>query len=275
VRGYKYLLLLVVVLVFVFVSLPGEDLEVVFCDVGQGDAVLISKGYSQVLIDAGPDDSVLGCLEEHIPFWDRRIEMVVNTHADRDHIGGLDEVLSSYMVGRLVISEYGDNRDSMRVEELVERDNIPVWEAVDGGRLVLGDIEFEVLWPGRDSKGQVLGVSDKRNEVSVVLKMSYGEFDVALVGDIGFVVEEEIYDDFGDVEVLKVGHHGSKHSSSSEFLDAVKPELSVIQVGKNSYGHPSPEVIERLEKVGSRVMRNDKDGDVVVWSNGVDWGVYR
>jgi len=127
-----------------------------------------------------------------------------------------------------------------------------------------------VIWPPESWQE----VSDV-NQVSTVLLGSYGSMDFLLTGDIEKQIEDQLRltDRLRDVEILKVAHHGSKTSSSTKFLELIKPELAVIQVGRNSFGHPSKEVIDRLRKVGARVLRTDLDGMVRVVSNGQEWRI--
>lgn len=252
---------------------PDGRLHVVFCDVGQGDGILMSQGNWQVLVDGGKKgERVLSCLGENMAFWDRKIEMVVSTHGEKDHLGGLDEVLDRYEVGKLVVGSVQENEGTMELVRLAEEKGVEVHEVGRGDRMRVGEVEMEVLWP-EEEKGKVLGVSDSLNEQSVVLEMGWREFEVLLTGDIGEVVEEYLGEKLDRVEVLKVGHHGSKFSSSEKFLEKVRPEVAVIQVGKNSFGHPTDEVLERLEAVGARVFRNDKRGEVEVVSDGERWWV--
>lgn len=289
-RGKKILKEILVISLMVLVwwwqGRPDGNLHVVFCDVGQGDAVLVSKGEMQMLIDAGPSGVVMECLEGNIPFWDRKIEVVVNTHADKDHIGGLDEVMEKYEVGKLVVNGIrGRNKDSERVVKLVEEREVEVVVAKKGDRIVMGEIEFRVLWP-EEKQGEVLawrdmdygveGVREDMNVMSIVGLLFWGDFEVLLTGDIG-QAEELALKRMGvlkKVEVLKVAHHGSKFSSSEKFLEEVRPNEAVIMVGsKNSFGHPTEEVLMRLERVGSRIWRTDEKGEIEIVSDGLRYWI--
>lgn len=282
----EILVVSLIVLVWWWQERPDGDLHVVFCDVGQGDAVLISKGEVQMLVDAGPSGVVMECLEGNIPFWDRKIEVIINTHPDRDHIGGLDEVMEKYEVGKLVINGIrGGNRDSERVVGLVEERGVEVVVAKEGDKIVMGEVEFKVLLP-KERQGEVMAWRDmsygveeeeeKRNNLSVVGLLSWGDFEVLLVGDIG-QAEELALERMGvlkKVDVLKVAHHGSKFSSSEKFLEKVRPNEAVIMVGAgNSFGHPTEEVLMRLEGVGSRIWRTDKQGEIEIVSDGLRYWI--
>jgi competence protein ComEC len=275
-------------LVWVGVQAPSKNLQVVFCDVGQGDATLIIKGDFQMVVDGGPSgERLLSCLGRHVPFWDRKIEVVVNTHPEKDHLGGLDDLVERYEVDRLVINGvFGGGKDGERLRELSRRGVIQLEIPKEGDVLRLGGLRFDILWPEErvgsqlawsdptrtDLSGEiVLGKNTDVNEVSVVGILKYGKFKVMLTGDIGVDQEERIETE--DVDVLKVAHHGSRYSSSEEFVSKVSPEVAVISVGKNSYGHPTKEVLDKLERVGAKILRTDIDGDVKIVSNGQKYWV--
>ena len=273
-------------LVFSFVfSRPDSTVHVIACDVGQGDAILITQGESQVLIDGGPNDAVLSCLGGNIALWDRKIELVVLTNADADHMTGLIEVLKRYEVEKLVTNHLvKDTARFKAFREAVQESGVSVYAPQKGDSIRVGELYFDVLWPATklgDAKvwneevsEAVLGANtysqSRGNEQSVVLQLSFGEFDVLLTGDIGEVTEKILLGDgvLEDVEVLKVGHHGSKYSSGEGFLNAIQPELALISVGKNRYGHPTQEALERLEDIGMQILRTDEVGNIEIVSDG-------
>ena len=272
---------------------PDGKLRLVQCDVGQGDAILITRGFSQFLIDAGKGDEVLACLEKYMPFWDRQLDFVMATHADIDHIGGFDDILKRYRTDIFLFNGRGDSSSawSSLLRLLTEK---KVKTQVFGQNTVImaGELVFEGLWPGkRDAKNLVdseddfasiaskqlsNGVASKMeengNENSIVLRFSYEKFEALLTGDIPDWVEKQLID---EVELksllLKVSHHGSRSSSGKEFIEAVKPRVATIGVGENSYGHPHVEVMELLEEASVKVYRTDEDGDVVVVTDGARW----
>lgn len=271
---------------------PDQNLHVVFCDVGQGDAILITKGTTQILVDAGPNQKVLGCLSNHLPFWDRTIEVVIATHPDSDHLGGLPDVIKGYSVTQLISHSLINNTAIFWAfrEQVLEK-NIPVYSPKAGDKIQLGEIIFEVLFPQeklgdklvwqKETDTQVLGAyayPDNTNEASITTLFSYGDFDILLPGDISSQEEEVISTETDidkDIEVLKVAHHGSKYSSSEEFLERIDPKLAVISVGKNSWGHPTKEVLERLSQQAIKLLRTDLDGEIELVSDGKSWGVRR
>ncbi|HNQ32757.1 MAG TPA: ComEC/Rec2 family competence protein, partial [Methanoculleus sp.] len=192
--------------------------------------------------------------------------MVVATHAHSDHIGGLATVISAFPVGRFV--DAGQAHPTATYENLlvlVEEKGIPYTAAVRGQTIALDpDLDIRVLNPAAQPLGDV-------NEDSVVLKATYGDISYLFTGDAGKPAEESMAKaglDL-DADVLKVGHHASRYASSAEFLSAVSPAVSVILVGEgNDYGHPHEEALERLEAAGSRIYRTDRDGNVVVTTDG-------
>jgi competence protein ComEC len=232
---------------------PEQRLQVTLLDIGEGDAIYISTPSGvQVLVDGGPCPEKI-CLElgEQLPFWDKSLDMLVLTHRDGDHITGLVEVLRRYDVGRVL--ETGLAVDSPGYEEwlaLIEEKGVERVLAVAGQRIDLGDgIKMDVVHP----QDEPLDLETSPvNESSVVLRVSWGEVSFLLTGDVGRETEHDLLYEGYDLEstVLKVGHHGSDSSSSSQFLAAVSPEVAAISAGlDNSFGHPSEDVIARLERV--------------------------
>lgn len=236
-----------------------QELEVYFLDVGQGDAILIhAPSGNQVLIDAGPNKAVLGELAKVMPFYDRTIDMVIESHPDSDHIGGLPEILSRYEVG--AVMESGVNTDSViytEIEKLIAEKNIKKVLARRGTRVVLENSGYlDILFPDRDVAGM------DTNDASIIAKLQYGGRSFLFTGDSPQKMEKYLVSldkENLDADVLKVGHHGSKTSSSQEFLGYVSPEYAVISVGKeNKYGHPHQEVLDRLIQFGAKILRTDE-----------------
>lgn len=283
-------MILIVVAVWAAVfSLPDEKVHIVFCDVGQGDAALLIKGQTQILIDGGPNSRVLDCLSEHIPFWDRKLEMVILSHPESDHMTGLIDVVARYAVEYLVAGSVPkDAATFWKLRDEVLKKDITVISPQRGDLLKMGDLSLAILWPAKQlgeslvwdktsgaSREKILGVSTLPNSVndySVVANIFYKDFDALFVGDIPSEIEPQItIDGNRRVEVLKVAHHGSKYSSASDFLKKINPGLAVISVGKNSYGHPASELLGRLGDFGIRTLRTDQEGDIEIVSDGSTW----
>ncbi|MDO8503836.1 MAG: MBL fold metallo-hydrolase [bacterium] len=294
-RYWKYLLIFLfasVLLVFLATfSLTDTRLHLVFCDVGQGDAILAYKGSTQILIDGGPDKSVLACLSSHMPFWDRKIELIVLTNADKDHYAGLIDVIRRYQIIKYSssgVDKEGAGMDALKAE--LKNRSVPTVDLNFGDEVKLGELKLYTLWPTKawlaraknpepGMRNLVLAATDSPNEFSVVVRLSYGEFDVLLTGDIeppasdqaaGIVNSES--DSEVTWEVLKVPHHGSKNGLTQKLLEAVSPALAVISVGKNNrYGHPSKEALGFLDSLGVRILRTDLDREVEVVTDGKTW----
>ena len=242
-----------------------------FFDVGQGDAMFIGAGNgTQVLVDGGPDSSILAKLAETMPFWDRSLDLVILTHPHADHLSGLLRVLERYRVG--LVLESGVNHSIAEYAAWRERlgdQGVPVVTAKAGQRARLSDSAvLDILAPRRSFEGQSLR---QVHDAMIVVKLTHGSTGVLLVGDAERSLEREFIASGADldVDVLKVGHHGSKTSTSEEFLRATTPRLAVISVGrKNRYGHPYQEVLDRLRQAGIAVLRTDQDGDITIVSDG-------
>lgn len=255
-------------------SVPGV-LTVAMLDVGQGDALYIESPTGvQVLIDSGADASVLAALSTVMPALDYSLDAIVATHPDADHIGGFDDVLTRYDVNAYVYPGITKNSATARaLETLVDEKEITRVLARRGMTLELGGgAVLHVLYP----EGDVSYLpSEKANEGSVVLQLTYGESEMLFMADVGTGVERRLMalDAPGlRSDVLKVGHHGSKYSSAEDFLRAVSPDVALISVGKrNTYGHPTTQTLSRLQTVGAEVLRTDELGTVVLHSGGYVW----
>ena len=279
---------LLLALIFVWREFPDDNLHLIACDVGQGDGLLLIYKDQQILVDAGPDDSILSCLGENMPFWDREIEAAVITHPQTDHMTGMVAVFNSYEVKQLMVVNFVNDIDQFWVlKELVLKKNTPVKELLAGDVLKIGLVELTVLWPKvpggnklawketNTDRNVILGaqtVADP-NIFSTVLLGRFGKSKFLLTGDIDTAIEKQLVSDgVGEVDVLKVAHHGSKYSTSETFLTVVKPKVGIISVGeKNRFGHPTTEVLQRLAAVGAKIFRTDELGDIKLSSNGEAW----
>ncbi len=240
-------------------------LSVTFFDVGQGDAILISQGSQQILIDGGRDGNLLlEKLGKAIPFWDRTIETVIATHPDADHIAGLVDVAKAYKIGSVIETDMKSDSQTYRAwEDMIVKEGSERIEALAGEKIILKDgAEMSILFPFNN-----ISNADEKNSnaTSVVAKLSYGENKFLFTGDLPSEQEAELVDKKMELssDVLKVGHHGSKYSTSEKFLDVVSPKSAVISVGAhNTYGHPGQEIIDRLLHRGVDILRTDKSGDI-------------
>ena len=235
-------------------------------DVGQGDALFIeSPTGTQVLVDGGPPNKILGRLSQIISPFDRSIDAVIITNPDQDHIGGLQDVLKFYKVGKVFESgTWNDSKTYQTLETEIKNKNIPNILAKKGMRLNLGGgAVIDILFPDRDV------TSWETNDGSVVAKLSYGNTSFVLTGDAPIETEKIILaensKDKLKSDVLKLGHHGSRTSTSKEFLEAVSPEVALISVGtKNKYGHPHQEILNLLDEFKMKILRTDEVGTVII-----------
>lgn len=287
-----FLILIAGLTFFIFKQLPDNNLHLVFCDVGQGDAVLVVHGSRQILIDGGPDESVLYCLSDNMPFWDRKIDLVILTHPEIDHFGGLLSVLPRYEVGKILINKYLSRGE--KIEELIGLINdkkIYTLNPQETGQIRVGLLSFDII---RLKKNLFL-TSDKiddfgclengdcyfqkvlgdwnANEISTVLSLRYGNFGAILTGDsIGETLKDlENQSALRNHQVIKLAHHGSRHDNPLSFYQKLNPDVVVASVGKNSYGHPDKTLLDSLEKMGIRSFRTDRDGEVEIIADGQNY----
>ena len=284
-----------ILLLVYIISRPDGKLHIAFCDVGQGDAAYLRMpNGSDMLIDGGPNDKVLGCLGKNMPFYDHEIDIVVLSHPQKDHLQGLISVLERYEVKNFIINAAGNESDGYKkLVTLINNKKIPYRNLYTGDYIRIGGVRFDVLWPEKSWLGlkfqnptdkiqieegkAVLGMSTDTdlNDFSYYLHLKYGEFDALFTGDGDKRVQPEIMTTavLGDIEVLKFPHHGSKNGVTGEFLDKVKPEAAVISVGKNPWGHPTVEALKLLTERGINVYRTDTDGEIDIDSDGRDWQI--
>jgi len=282
-KKHLYLILIILFLTTAFASVAfwqnnsvenkNKKTKIIFLDVGQGDAAMIDiPKDTQILIDGGDGKDILNKLGEHLPFYDRKIELIILTHPDKDHLGGLVEVLKYYEVEQIL--ETGIKCEKAICEEwgkLVEEKNIPVKYAEFGQRIKAGNIEMAVLYPFENLKDKEIKNS---NDASIVLRLvvdseqglQLNNTTILLTGDAGFPVENDLISQNINLKakILKVSHHGSKYGTSNEFLKSVKPEKAVISMGKNNYGHPATELLNRLKNMNIEIFRTDEEGDLVL-----------
>lgn len=248
-------------------------LRVSFLDVGQGDAIFIeAPSGRQVLIDAGKNRSVVRQLSKHMPWYDRSIDVVIATHPDADHIGGLPDVLSRYRVGLIIESSV---RDEDGADAIAYEKAATVEAAAGAERLVaergqvidLGDgARIEILFPDRAVP------SIETNTGSIVARLVYGETVFMLTGDAPKAIEEFLVRLDGKAlksDVLKAGHHGSRTSSSLSFVGFVSPEYAIYSRGcDNTYGHPHDEVKETFAKLEIPTLDTCENGTITFVSDG-------
>jgi len=234
----------------------GKRLELYFFAVGQGDSeMVVMPGGIKLLIDGGPPNGkVAQQLGAVLPWHDRYIDIIMLSHAELDHFGGLLDVLKHYEVGAFIYNGTGSNSESFKeLASLVKEKNIPVVSLSEGD-----GIRY------MDSKTDILSAHGKnKNEGALVAKLTSEGISALFTGDIGKDTELQLVGSKNiKADILKIPHHGSRFSTTAEFLRAVRPQIAVIEVGKNSYGHPTAEVLNRIKQAKARLFRTDTEGMV-------------
>lgn len=261
--------------VYVIHKEGNQRLHVHFLSVGQGDAAFIeSPTGTQMLIDGGSNGALLRELSQVMPFYDRSIDVVVATHPDFDHIGGLIEVMKRYEVGMLLVSFPANDTDvDERLISIAKEKGVFIKAPLRGSDLDLGaGVHATILFPDRELD------NIETNTASLVLQLRYGKTAFMFTGDSPDEIEEYLVTLDGkrlESDVLKLGHHGSRTSTSELFLGFVSPDYAVISAGKdNSYGHPHEEVLEKIAAFGiqkkdtlSGMVSFQSDGTTVFATN--------
>lgn len=267
---FALMLLTIFVWVFVIENTNSGELSVSFLNIGQGDAIFIETPHkNQILIDGGPPNGkVLRELRKQMPFYDRFIDVVIATHPDIDHIGGLVGVLSRFNIGVVLDSGLPSKTSAyIQKEKIISEKNIKNIFARRGMKLILDDgIVMDILFPDRD-----LGNVDS-NTNSIVVRLTYGDTEFLFSGDSPQKIEKYVVSLDGEnllSDVLKLGHHGSKTSSSEEFLSAVNPQYTIVSAGvDNKYGHPHPDVVKRAQGIGAEVLSTQNLGTITFITDG-------
>ncbi len=262
--------------IYQYISYSQNKLIVVFCNVGQGDGVYVrSPEGVDMLFDAGPDSSILGCLGRHMPFWDKHIELVFATHPDADHIGGFKYVLDSYSIGKYNTSSVLKETGLFKlISQKLKDKKIPVYYLKQGDTYRIGQVSINNYWPTQD----FLKVGDSdTNRYSLVQMLNFYYFNILLTGDADFDIVDGIIkstDREGiDLEVFKLPHHGSKTGVSMQTFENVRPDISIISAGENNrYGHPHAQVLAELQRYKLKYMET-KNGDIKITSDGKSFRV--
>lgn len=295
----KYIILVFSLLLstYFFSAWWRDELIIVFCDVGQGDATLLSQGSTQLLIDAGPNNAVLDCLEKNMPFWDKKIEFFVLTHMDRDHIYGAPQVLDAFAVDYLFINPSNKKTSDFNLlEEALSRKgnfNTRIVHTFIGQQIVFSDtivtkvVSPDISFPQVEGQNYISSetiLSDENsyflhekltknneNDLSIALFVQFKDIIVFLPGDLESGGELALLKSglLKRVSVLKAGHHGSKSSSTPGFIEVLQPEITAISSGRNNvYNHPNPQVIDILTRFGSNIYQTQTSGQLVFTADG-------
>lgn len=250
-------------------ELKSAELQVHYIDVGQGDSILIKSGEDTLLIDCGEigkEDIVKAYLDK---IGVTQLDYVIGTHPHSDHMGCMDKIVEMYDIGEFIMSHLDDSdipttKYFERFMNAMENKGLAITEAETGRVFNIGDAECEIIAPCSDDYSNA-------NNYSVGIIMRHGDNSFIFTGDAEKLAEKEMIDSekLVDIDVYKVGHHGSDTSSSEEFLEIIKPDIAVISCGEgNSYGHPCDVTLEKLSKYTDKVYRTDLSGSIVITSDG-------
>jgi competence protein ComEC len=259
-------------------------LHIVFCDVGQGDAVLIKTPDNKyILVDSGPDKKVLDCLSRHMPLWQRQIDLALLSHPHADHFMGFQYVIGRYHINNFATEKLKNETPGfpLLMQKLSEK-HIPQRFVLAGDRWILQsriqnkpDVVISIAGPSqafldRTSPGGKIGES--KEFASLIAHVTYGSFSTLLTGDSQATGVEEAYAEIEkQVTILQVPHHGSATGLTTQLMEKLVPETAVISVGKNNYGHPSLATLYLLKNLP--VKRTDKEGDIEIVSDGKTWHI--
>lgn len=280
-----------------FSSLYDKQTKVVFCDVGQGDASYIRvKNQVDILVDAGPDKKVLTCLGKYMPFYDRKIELAILSHPQKDHFGGFLYLLDRYQIEKILISPLDNPSQSFKqLKKKLSQKKISIYFPKAGTKIKILNDSLNFYWPTEEfiAKNLILPLSyldnDRRqneqdilrvlgasslddNNFSLVLSFEENNFRVIYTGDatpqvlntLDLSVVTPSSGNETKTTILKIPHHGSKNGLTKKFLQLANPMVAVISVGKkNSYGHPAKEILEMLQASKIKIKRTDEEGDII------------
>ena len=267
------LILILAGVTIAILQLPDNNLHIIACDVGQGDAVLAVYKNIQILTDGGPDNKVVNCLGKYLPFWDRNIELVISTHPQKDHYFGLIEVVKRYKVDNILYSKLEVSSPGYKVlEKEVGSGGTNVIRPYTGQVLRIGLIQLDIL----NSSDEQLPITNFQfsnivNDMGIVTLLKYGQFKALFTADVENAISDKlsVIREIEGVQYIKVNHHGSKNGLSENLLKAFMPTLAVISNGRNNvYGHPHKEILGMLEKYKVKVLRTDQMGNVEVVTDG-------
>lgn len=264
--------------IYQYVCAYDGKLHVIFCSVGQGDAIVIKTPEGKfVMVDGGPDRSVLECLARHLPFWQRRIDQILLTHPHADHFFGFFSVFERYTVNSFVTeAPMNDTAGYRELRAQIKEKRIPYSEIFAGDRLQIQNVSLQILYPTREyldhsSPNGLIG--ETKELASLMTEITYGRFIILLTGDSQTEAMKTVLDSLPEqVNVLQSPHHGSRTGVDKDVIVAIHPQLAVISVGAhNRYGHPHKEVLELYQNAHIPVIRTDQQGDVEIVSNGEEW----
>lgn len=259
--------------VFSAASPADVNLHIYFLNVGQGDSEYIKFPNGQdMLIDGGPDNSVLGELGRVMNLGDRKIDLVILTHPHADHLTGLIEVINRFEIGE--VWETGVEYSSATYDDWklkIKEKGIADKFVVAGTEKQFGEAKFFVLYPLSSFKNQTI---DNLNNTSIISELDYNKFSALFLGDAEISAQAQILKSIKPMQVVKTAHHGSQNGLNEDLMKIVRPAVAVIEVGaKNTYGHPAASTISFLKSLATQIYRTDQNGTVDISSDGENWWI--
>lgn len=242
-------------------------MHIYFLDVGQGDSIFIKTAEDyKILIDGGSSANVVNLLDRLMPAWDRVIDLVVLTHPHADHAAGLIEVIKRYPVREFLFNGMAyDSETYNTLLQIINDKHLNVATADANHDYILGETRLDIIYPSIDDQP-----FNDPNDSSIVSDFRYGNFELLLTGDISTKIEAELMQRglLSDIDILKIAHQGSRTSTSQSLIDITQPEVGIISVGRNKFGHPHMEVVDRLQQSNIHLYRTDKNGTIEVVTDG-------
>lgn len=245
-------------------------IRVYFFDVGQADSILFISKNETMLIDAGTNETGNRVVENLRELGITKLNYLIGTHPHEDHIGGMDDIINNFEIEHIYMPKIQTNTKTFEdVLDSISQKGLKITAPKQGSTFMVGDIQCEVMLCGSGTEEEQ---KENLNLSSIVIRSVYGEQSFLLMGDAEAANEKSRT--WPETTVLKVGHHGSTTSSSSTFLNQIKPQIAIISCGKdNSYGHPKQTILNRLQKLGTNIYRTDEKGTIMMISDGKNYKI--
>ena len=272
------LIVLVAIVVVQHISYHDGKLHVIFCDVGQGDGIIIRTPENNIiLIYGGPNDKILDCLASHTAFWERNIDLVLLSHTHSDHITGLISVFQNYHVEAFATENVKNKTKTFdELFGIIAKSNLVVDYLAQGDTIEVQDVQLHVVGPSKSflEQNSISGFIPQSGEFSsLVLFLEYKKTNLLFTGDSQAIGLHDAMTVFNEtIDILQIPHHGSLSGLNQEIIDILKPDIAVISVGlHNKYNHPNPFTLSLLNKNFIPIVRTDKLGNIEFVSDGEEW----